>query len=201
MVQDVGISESEGETTATKASKRCDPSGNASVSAGVVGYRRAARFPRNSVRLQLFFFPIHRHSSRQSRHLPEQTNWFTQKFLQLYTFLSHMYLCLRSLKFVAAQELQRVLERGPEGQQDKTGTEVITAMQSNVLQHRCASRKRHASQCTTIDDIIWQYLIKFVHSRFCLELPRVQKTNWKGTCIKEPTSQSASGCSTKRSKR
>ena len=126
---------------------------------------------------------------------------FTQKFLQLYTFLSHMYLCLRSLKFVAAQELQRVLERGPEGQQDKTGTEVITAMQSNVLQHRCASRKRHASQCTTIDDIIWQYLIKFVHSRFCLELPRVQKTNWKGTCIKEPTSQSASGCSTKRSKR
>ena len=57
-------------------------------------------------------------------------------------------------KSVAAQELQRVLERGPEGQQDKTGTKVIMAMQSNVLQHRCASRKRHASQCTTIDDII-----------------------------------------------
>ena len=154
MVQDVGISESEGETTATKASKRRDPSGNASVSAGVVGYRRGDASQTLSG-CSSFFPSIGTRPGNPGIFLNKFTqklkNW--GKFLQLYAFLSHMYLCLRSLKFVAAQELQRVLERGPEGQQDKTGTEVIHA---DVIQcfTACTSRKHHASQCTTVDDII-----------------------------------------------
>lgn len=141
---DVGISESEGETTATKASKRCERS-----------RRTPARrtLPKLCQAAALFFPSIGTRPGNPGIFLNKLIlrNWKIREFSARLcsSSVSHVL----PTKITAAQELQRVLERGPEGQQDKTGTEVIYA---DVIQYftACASRKRHASQCTTIDDII-----------------------------------------------